>query len=164
MTHLIGPGLAHKFPPEWQKKAEGLIREHLESPRAQFPASERFVTYTAKNGRGRSLHIIAQETSYEQSSADYTRTGRTVVILTKNVLGLALPFDVRTEPEQLTIDGKSVSLEKARSELTVTGWGRSRAQPLFLRLQGRRHLAVGFAQTLERAAQQSSLRCDRSDR
>jgi hypothetical protein len=123
MTHLIGPGLEHKFPPEWVKASEGLIRKHLESPREEFPASERIVTYTAKNGHGRNVHIIAQETGYEQSSADYTRTGHKVVIQTKNVRGLALPFDVHTEPEQLTIDGKSVSLEKAQSELSVTRWG-----------------------------------------
>jgi hypothetical protein len=123
MTHLIGPGLEHKFPPEWVKKSEEVIRKHLDQPRAKYPTSERVVTYTAKNGLGRSLHIIAQEAGYEQSSADYTRTGRKVVIQTKNVRGLALPFDVLTKPEQLQIDGQSVSLEKARSELSVSVLG-----------------------------------------
>lgn len=119
MTHLIGPGLEHKFPPEWVKKSDEVIRKHVETPRAEYPMSERVVTYTAKNGQGRSLHIVAQEAAYEQSWADYTRTGHKVAIQTKNVRGLSLPFYVSSEPEQLTIDGQSVSLEKARKELSV---------------------------------------------
>lgn len=119
MTHLIGPGLEHKFPPEWVKKSEALIRKHLEQPRGQFPTSERVVTYTAKNGQGRSLHIIAQEAAYEQSSAEFSRTGNKVTIRTKNVRGISLPFDNYSRPEQLMIDGDSVSLEKAQTEMSA---------------------------------------------
>ena len=29
MTHLIGPGLEHKFPPEWQKDGRREIRKRI---------------------------------------------------------------------------------------------------------------------------------------
>src|SRR5262249_11856918 len=48
MTLLVAPGLAHQFPPEWQKKAEEEDAKHLAKGKPEYPKRVRFATYTLK--------------------------------------------------------------------------------------------------------------------
>src|SRR4029079_558341 len=53
MTHLIGPGLEHKFPPEWQKAAETELKKYAGAGqgRPAYPERVKFVTFTLKQPR-----------------------------------------------------------------------------------------------------------------
>src|SRR5262249_20590310 len=48
MTLLVGTGLEHKFPPEWQQKAEEEYARFLKDGRAGYPTHLHFVTYTLR--------------------------------------------------------------------------------------------------------------------
>ncbi len=68
MTHLIGPGLAHKFPPEWQKNVEAVVRERVgDKGKSEYPARIRFVTYTLKQERCAWLELLKLEKHYERA-------------------------------------------------------------------------------------------------
>jgi len=73
MQHLIAQGLAHKFPPEWQKKVEEALAPFTAGGRTHYLKQVRFVTYTLKypNATGwKSRHWNA---SYDRALVDATK-------------------------------------------------------------------------------------------
>jgi len=108
MTHLIGPGLEHKFPPEWVKKAEAEIHKHLVRGRSEYPAAVRYVTYTPKAGRCDWVQIDGLEHQYEAATFDGTWDGKTYRVRTTNVSRFRLFLRPRTYPTTVAIDGAEV--------------------------------------------------------
>src|SRR5262249_8441032 len=77
MTHVIGPGLEHKFPAEWQKKAELEIEKFagLGKGRETFPKHVRFVAFSSAGARCAWLQMDALERQYELADAEGTWDG-----------------------------------------------------------------------------------------
>jgi hypothetical protein len=109
MTHLIGPGLEHKFPPEWVKKAETEMQKHLATDRPLYPKAVRVVAYTPKAAGNHWAQIDALERMYELARLDATWDGATYVVKTENVRRFRLDLPPRTKaPTTVAVDGAEV--------------------------------------------------------
>jgi pimeloyl-ACP methyl ester carboxylesterase len=109
MTHLIGPGLMHQFPAEWQAKAEAEYVKYAGAGKGRpvYPDQVDFVTYTLKFPRCDWVECIQLERHYEQARVVAKHTNKALNATTKNVrvVRLARP------PEGLSsvvIDGQAV--------------------------------------------------------
>lgn len=108
MTLLVAPGLGHKFPPEWQQKAEKEYARLVKLPRES--ARIRFTTYTLKYAACYWVEILALEQHYQKSTVEADRTENGFHIKTSNVraLRLALP-DRSWVTADLKVDGQDVA-------------------------------------------------------
>ena len=104
MTHLVAPGLGHKFPDEWFKKANVLWSEHATKGRAVYPKQISFVTYTLKYPRCDWITVTGLEKHYEKAMVNAEQTAKGYRITTTNVRSLRvdLPF--------LSAEGKTYSV------------------------------------------------------
>jgi dienelactone hydrolase len=115
MTHVIGPGLEHRFPPEWQKTVEEHLRKQVgDTGRPEFPEHVRFVTYTLKNSRCDWVRVKALGRHYERAVVDAAWTGQTLRVDTSNIARLQLHAPPQTPfPKTVTIDGQQVDTAAA---------------------------------------------------
>lgn len=111
MAHLIGPGLEHKFPPEWQKAAETELKKYVGEGRGreEFPKHVKFITYTAKNGNFGWVQIRELDQEYERAVVEAEWKDQKLKVTTKNVRRVDLqdPPD-NSFPSELVIDGQQV--------------------------------------------------------
>jgi hypothetical protein len=73
MTHLVKPGVGHKFEPDYFQKANVLWSKHAaEGPPNLFslPRSVSFVTYSTKSPNCDWITILAMEKQYEKATVD----------------------------------------------------------------------------------------------
>lgn len=119
MTLLIGKGLGHKFPPEYQKKADAIIQKHLKETKA-YPDHVHFVTWTMKYAQCRWVEILGLEKHFQYSLVDANYKEESYQITTKNVRGLHLLLHPdATAPElPVVIDGQKM---QARPYLNSDG-------------------------------------------
>jgi pimeloyl-ACP methyl ester carboxylesterase len=107
MKLLVAPGLAHKFPAEWQQKAEAAYAPYANDAiaRTAFPKQVRFVTYTLKYPSCSWVEILSLDRHYAKAVVDATRMDEGLSVTTANVraLRLALPENV-ARPVMVTID------------------------------------------------------------
>jgi hypothetical protein len=135
MVHLIGPGLEHRFPPEWQKKAEEEIRARVgESGRARHPERIRFVTYTLKNASCAWIQIEGLERHYEPATVDATWDGDKTKVDTTNVSRLVVSAPGKNFPKSIRLNGKDVAATDAKFgscafEKSNNGWKASKRDP-----------------------------------
>ena len=110
MTHIIAPGLAHSFPPEWQKKAEVEYAKYASLSRTQYRNKVHFVTYTLKYPSCAWVYIVALDRHYDRSVVDAERTKEGFTVKTANIRGLFLKLPKGgVEDEQIVrIDGQEV--------------------------------------------------------
>jgi predicted esterase len=122
MTHLIGPGLEHRFPPEWQKAAQTEFAKYA-GGRPPFPERVRFVTHTLKYPNCEWVELLALERHYDPARIDATWKGDRVTVETKNVRAVQFRWLGRPPrlPATVTIDGKDVSM---RDDPTGAVWKR----------------------------------------
>src|SRR5262249_1781023 len=73
MTHIVAPGLEHKFPPEWFKKANDEYAKHVAKGRLDYPGRVRFVTYTLKYPGCDWAEVSGLERHYRRSLVDAKR-------------------------------------------------------------------------------------------
>jgi pimeloyl-ACP methyl ester carboxylesterase len=119
MTHLIAPDLEHKFPPEWQKKAEALYAQHAAKGRPEYPPRVRFVTYTLRYPSCNWVEVLGLERHFARSEVDATKTDDGFTVKTTNIraLHLTLP-DGPAQNVAINIDGQLLS---ARPVVTPNG-------------------------------------------
>ena len=120
MTHLIAPKLAHKFPAEWQKKAEAEYARLAEKERPEYPSKVRFVTWTLRYADCFWVHLLALDRHYDRAAVDGERTEDGFRLTTTNVrtLRLALWPGADRGPINVTID--TTKLENVRPYLSRT--------------------------------------------
>jgi pimeloyl-ACP methyl ester carboxylesterase len=115
MTHLIGPGLEHKFPPEWQKKAEVEIQKQLkkvEMPRKQI----RFKTYTLHNAECNWIKITGLDQSYQEATIDAIWKDGNYDLTTKNISHLTIENGAeKSRPSEVTVNGKKVKVAAGKA-------------------------------------------------
>lgn len=119
MTHLIAPGLAHQFPPEWQQRAETEYARQVAKGREEYPTRVRLVTYTLKYPSCDWVEIMGLDRHYERALVDAERTDNGFMIKTANVriLHLGVPPGPSV-PQSLNLDGQQL---EARPYLTANG-------------------------------------------
>jgi pimeloyl-ACP methyl ester carboxylesterase len=107
MTLLVGTGLEHKFPPEWQKKAEEEYAKYLSDPRTAYSGHLHFVTYTLRYPSVSWLEMLSLEQHYRRSLVDATHNESGYKVKTENVRAfrLALPVGATRQPVGIDIDG-----------------------------------------------------------
>ncbi|HEY7158600.1 MAG TPA: hypothetical protein VH575_31945 [Gemmataceae bacterium] len=115
MKLLIAPGLGHKFPPEWQKKAAEARSEYVAKGRPEYPPRVRFVTYTLKYPGCHWVGIEGLERHYERASVDaeYDHDKRVFTVKTSNVRALrfALPPGETRQAVGVQIDGQRLEAQ-----------------------------------------------------
>jgi predicted esterase len=107
MTLLVGTGLEHKFPPEWQKKAEEEYARYLKDGRATYPTHLHFVTCTLRYPGVSWLEILGLEHHFRRSLVDAAHTESGYTVKTENVRSfrLALPPGALRQPVAVELDG-----------------------------------------------------------
>jgi pimeloyl-ACP methyl ester carboxylesterase len=112
MRLLVAPGLGHRFPPEWQKKAEREYARHLApgKGRSEYPRHVRFVTYTLKYPTCAWVEIVGLERHYAKARVDAETTRDGFAVRTENVQALRLTMPPASSPERqaVRIDGQAV--------------------------------------------------------
>jgi hypothetical protein len=118
MTHLIAPKLAHKFPAEWEKKAEAEYARFAEKERPDYPRKVRFVTWTLRYADCHWVHLLSLDRHYERALVEAERTDNGFNVTTSNVrvLRLALWPGADRGSINVTIDGSK--LENVRPYLS----------------------------------------------
>lgn len=119
MTHLVAPDLEHKFPPEWQQKAEAFYGKHADKGRPEYPPHVRFVTYTLRYPGAFWVTLLSLDRHYDRAEVDAQRTEEGFTVTTTNVraLQLALP-DGSAQNVTLSINGQKL---KARAIISPGG-------------------------------------------
>lgn len=116
MVHLIAPDEAHRFPPEYVKKAEVYWSKYAELGRPKAPEKVHFTTYTLKYPVCEWVTILAVDTHYEKTQVDAERTRNGFRLSTKNVDALSLdlnklvddPSVVIRKPQSIIIDDQKL--------------------------------------------------------
>ncbi len=85
MTHLVAPGLGHKMPDDWFKKANQLWSKHSANRFPLKPEKFSFVTYTTKAWNGGCVHVLALERHYERAIVEGEPGHEVFRLTTKNV-------------------------------------------------------------------------------
>jgi predicted esterase len=108
---LIAPELEHKFPAEWQKKAEDAYAPFIARGRPAYPKRVRFVTYTLKYAACDWVDIMGLEKHYEKTVVDAEKTEDGFKVATTNVdlLRLRVPKDDLRD-RTVVIDGQEVNV------------------------------------------------------
>jgi predicted esterase len=131
MTLLVAPGLGHRFPPEWQKKAEEEYAKHLAKGKPEYPKRVHFVTYTLKYPSCFWVNLLALERHYQRSLVEAEQADAGFTVKTENVriLQLALPPGADQGPTTVAIDGQRLE--------HVVPYQRSTRESLYLYLEKR---------------------------
>jgi len=120
ITHLIAPELEHKFPPEWQAKAETEYARHVAKGRFDYAKKVRFVTYTLKYQLCDWVEILGLDEHYKRTviEAEQTDTGYTVTTANVRTFHLGLPPGSTRQELTVKIDNETLT---ARPHLNMAG-------------------------------------------
>ncbi|MBV9121833.1 MAG: prolyl oligopeptidase family serine peptidase, partial [Planctomycetes bacterium] len=105
MTLLEAPGLAHSFPPEWQKKAQQEYAKHGggDQGNRDYPEHVKYVTYTLRYGNCFWVEVLGLDRHYERALVDARKTEEGFTVKTTNVRALRLGVPAGS-PGPLTVD------------------------------------------------------------
>ena len=120
MTHLIGPGLEHQFPPPQQARAHAEFAKHLSQPRPKYPEVN-FTTYTLKYPSGGWITLFGLQKHYEKTQVHAVRNGTKVTVKTTNVrtFRVDLPRNGDGAYTEIEIDG--VKLQRSVNDFYRKG-------------------------------------------
>jgi hypothetical protein len=122
MKLLVAPGLAHQFPPEWQKKAEAEYAEFAGpgKGRKPYPDKVRFVTYTLKYPSCDWVDILGLDRHYERTLVDAEKTAAGFTVKTTNVRSLRLRLPAGDAgPLVVRVDGQEIKTKPYVNELSA---------------------------------------------
>lgn len=121
LTHLIGPGVAHKYNPETLKELQGVLAKHVaESPRKLSEMS--LQTRTLRYNKAPGVEALGLKEHWKDSRIDVKldRAKGTTNVMTRDVTAFRL-FGPTTELKNgsLTIDGQDLSPKVFTEDLTL---------------------------------------------
>jgi dienelactone hydrolase len=110
MTLLVAPGVGHRFPSEWQQKAQAEYARYLVQGRPEYPRDVRFETYTLKYPGTGWVEMLALDHHYQRARVDARQTDEGFTLKTANVraLHLTLPPGSSRQPVAVTIDAQKL--------------------------------------------------------
>jgi hypothetical protein len=114
---LVAPELEHKFPAEWQKKAEEAYSPFVAKGRAEYPKHVHFVTYTSKYGVCDWVEIVGLLKHYDKAVVDAEKTDDGFSVTTSNIdlLRLRVPRG-ELQDMAVVIDKQQVKARPWRSK------------------------------------------------
>jgi hypothetical protein len=115
MTHLIGPGMPHKYHPQVIKEVQKFIDEALVKGRQIKPAEIHLQTRTLRYNQFRWLEITSLAKHWEDSRVDAKLTGTNLQLTTKNITSLRL--DPKLGASSIEIDGTKLSATSSLSRI-----------------------------------------------
>lgn len=118
MTHIIGPGVEHKYEPKAQEHVGQLVDAAAAKGLDPFPKKVRFVLFSLRFNQMKWVTVDALEKHWERATVEAELDGGTAMIATRGIMGITLALPAGTS---LFLDGKrfdgdpSVPLSFARS-------------------------------------------------
>jgi pimeloyl-ACP methyl ester carboxylesterase len=109
MTHLVKPGVGHKFEADYFAKANALWSEFANRARLRGPQRISFVTYTTKYGVCDWVGVRSLEKHYEKASVKGEIQGNTCFLTTRNAANLWLLGPLPDNVHSINIDGQEIS-------------------------------------------------------
>ncbi len=142
LTHLIGPGMGHKYHPDTLKQITRMIGDITAKGEDRFPQTVTLQTRTLRYNRCQWVEILGLNEHWRDSRVDAKVTGpRSLNIATKNVSAFRLSSPWRNAPQfsgeyNVQIDGKPcVAATGGAASKTITfvnqgqGWQAVRQYP-----------------------------------
>ena len=111
LTHLIGPGVPHKYEPGTKPKIEEIVTAAANKGAEEFPEHVRFTTYTLVYARMKWLAVEGMEQEWERADVESTVKGDTIETTTKNVTAIRFVDPVRdpaTKIKSVVLDGQKL--------------------------------------------------------
>ncbi|MGF1578208.1 MAG: prolyl oligopeptidase family serine peptidase [Gemmataceae bacterium] len=109
MKLLVAPGLGHRFPLEWQLKAEKEYAKAIEEYASSNPKRVRFVTYTLAYPRCHWVEILSLGQHYTRALVDAKKTELGFEVETNNVTAMHLQYLTGQENRlDVNIDGQKL--------------------------------------------------------
>ncbi|ADB16797.1 phospholipase/Carboxylesterase [Pirellula staleyi DSM 6068] len=113
LTHLIGPGVEHKYEPKTLEKLLAQIGEVVAQGKSEFPSRISLQTRTLRYSRLYWVEATGLARHWEDSRIDAELDKDTVVLTTKNIRELAIYDPVVSLLRKVNIDGTELSLAAA---------------------------------------------------
>jgi pimeloyl-ACP methyl ester carboxylesterase len=106
MTHIVAPGLAHSFPPEWVKRVDVHWSKFADKGKPEYPETVDFTTYTLKYPNCFWIRLLALEKHYDKTHVKATLREDGYDVRTTNVRQLQITLrEGATQEQVVTIDG-----------------------------------------------------------
>lgn len=115
LTHLIGPGMEHKYHPEVQKEVQAKVMTALLAPRPAYPLTLHWQGRTLDYSRLHWLRVTGLQRHWEDSRVDATLDApipqaKSVSLTTRNITSLRLESrDNFPGALRVTIDGQTLT-------------------------------------------------------
>ncbi|MBM4070475.1 MAG: hypothetical protein FJ271_16195 [Planctomycetes bacterium] len=110
MTHLVADGLGHKFPAEWEKKAQAIYARYAAKGREEYPKRVRFVTHTMRYSTCAWVEVLGLKKHYDAARVVAESKEDAFEVTTANIralrIGLAAGFG---QAITTTIDGQKLT-------------------------------------------------------
>lgn len=138
LTHLIGPGMGHKYHPDTLRE---ILKRMADAQSSARPSEPKQVWLQTKHLRYSSrdwLTIDGMEAPYADTRVDALRDGKAWSITTKNVSRMQIDFTRASAPRgKVTIDGQRIASSETALKLTnaaglwevTTDWPELRKHP-----------------------------------
>ncbi len=110
MTHIIGPGVEHKYEPNAKLEVARLLDATANKGRESLPKKVRFVTFSLRYNQMEWVTVDALERHWERVTVEAEYDGATAKVSTKGVAGLTLSLPSGTA---VVLDGTTVKGEKS---------------------------------------------------
>lgn len=108
LTHLIGPGVEHRYEPSTLQELLRRLERAVVQGRNPDPDTVFLQTRTLRYSRQFWVQALGLEEHWKDSRVDATREGNTIQVQTQNVTALALELPER--PWKVTLDGQSLTV------------------------------------------------------
>jgi dienelactone hydrolase len=126
LTHIIGPGTAHKYHPAARDEVERRVTALARRGRRRVPNTIRFVTYTLRYNEASWIRVDGLKEHWERASVNATldRPNAKIEIITENIDALSVhfgpgdyPFDAQ-KPLRILINGQEQLAVQPNSDLS----------------------------------------------
>lgn len=112
LTHLIGPGVEHRYEPKTLEELLRRLAEAVARGRNPDPDTVYLQTRTLRYSRQFWVQALGLEAHWKDSRIDAVREQETIRVQTQNVTALALKL--RPLPWNVVLDGQTLRVEPAR--------------------------------------------------
>lgn len=114
LTHIIGPGMGHKYHDD---SVEPILKILREAKLSGGPDHVELQTRTVRYGRMHWLGLTGMEEHWQDARLTGSRTADSVEITTKNATGVSISGDSAGEGSEIRIDGTTVAWPKETREV-----------------------------------------------
>ncbi len=123
LTHLIGPGMGHRYHPDTAKEIQSLIEKNARDGLNHYPAQVTLQTRTLRYPRMFWVKVTGLDEHWKDSRVDAEmKYDNLVKVTTKNVSSFQLERKLKAGTK-IEVDGQEISLEKGLAEVELVKAG-----------------------------------------